>query len=85
MPENLGDDVHALLVGQDTARHRATDELTVVHKKVPYAEANVVREDGPLVDRHGFDTPSPTLGRGPPVQRGKENGLAGEVQSITAS
>jgi len=84
MSKDFGDNVYALLISQDAARHWTTDEFTVVHEQIPYAKANVVRENNPLVDWYRFDTLSPTLGCGPPVQRGKENRFAGKIQSITA-
>lgn len=67
MPEYFRDNVNTLLVSEDTARHRGADEFSIVHKKVPHAEADVIREDGPLICWQGLDTLSPTLGRGPPV------------------
>lgn len=67
MPEYFGDNVSTLFVSEDTARHGASDEFPVVHKKVPHAEADVVREDGSLVDWQRHDSLSSTLGRGPPV------------------
>lgn len=79
MSEYLGDDVHALFVSQNAARHRATDEFPIVHKEVSHTEANVVREHEPLVDRKRFDSLSSTFGRGPPVQRGKQDALAAEI------
>lgn len=84
MPEYFRNDVDALLVSQNTACHRATDEFPIVHKKISHAEANVVRKHSSLVDWQGLDALSSALGRGPPVQRGKEDTLAGDIQSITA-
>lgn len=78
------DDVDAFLVSQDTACHRAVDEFSIVHKKVPHAEADIVREDGSLVAWQGFNSLSSTLGRSPPVQRGKEDALAGDIQGVAA-
>lgn len=84
MPKYFRDDVDALFISQDTARHRTADEFPIVHKKIPHAEANVIRKHDSLVDWQGLNTLSSTLGRSPPVQRGEENTLAGDIQSITA-
>lgn len=84
MPEYFRDDVGALLVSQDTARHRAADKFPVIHKKIPHAETDVVRKYFSLAGRQGFHALSSTLGRGPPIQGGEKDALAGDVQSVAA-
>lgn len=79
MPKYPRDDVHAFFVSQYTARHGTADEFLIVHKKVPYAEANIVGEYSSFVKRQGFETLSSALGCGPPVQRRKEDALAAEI------
>lgn len=67
MSEYFRNDMDAFLISQDTARHRTADEFSIVHKKIPHAEADVIREHDSLVAWQGFDALSSTLGCSPSI------------------
>lgn len=83
MSQNSSHDISRLLAREDSTCHRAFDEFSVSHKRIPNTVPYIIGQSGSFIASRWLDTVSSALRRCPPVQSVKQRGFVGQSQAVT--